>query len=44
MPSLLKTLESQVVLEFLGNLTKQALEGQFAYKQLCALLVSKNLP
>merc|ERR1719219_1769207 len=37
------TLEPEVGLEILSNLTDQALEGQLADKQLCGLLVSSDL-
>ena len=38
-----RTLEPEVSLEILGNLTDQALEGELADEQLCGLLVSSDL-
>ena len=38
-----RTLEAQVVLEVLSDLTDQALEGELAQKQVGALLVPANL-
>jgi len=38
------TLETQIRLEVLGDLSHQALEGQLADQQLCGLLVTTDLP
>ena len=38
------TLESEISLEVLSNLTDQPLEGKFSDKQLSALLVSSDFP
>lgn len=37
------TLETQISLEILCNLTNEALEWQFADKQLCGFLITTNL-
>merc|ERR1719285_302873 len=39
-----RTLESQVSLEVLSNLTNQPLEGQLSDQQLCGFLVPPDLP
>ena len=38
-----RSLESQITLEILGNLTNQTLEGKFSDEEIRALLVSTNL-
>uniref|UniRef100_A0A1B0CEZ6 Uncharacterized protein n=1 Tax=Lutzomyia longipalpis TaxID=7200 RepID=A0A1B0CEZ6_LUTLO len=38
-----RALETQICLEILSNFTDQALEGQFADEQFCALLITTDL-
>ena len=38
-----RSLETQITLEILGDLTNQTLEGKLSDEEVCALLVSTNL-